>query len=105
VQAYKPPSTPKIITRRLIVHFHEHGKKSNAKPFGVHGPECLYGIGDTATPLTLEQLTKSVFDTHTPLVLEFGDAERGKFVSIAMRWENTRGQKGTWSEIVTVVVP
>jgi hypothetical protein len=56
-------------------------------------------------PHSIHGLTHSAFDTHTPLTLEFEEEERGKILWYAVRWENTRGEKGPWSEIMSVVIP
>jgi hypothetical protein len=76
---------------------------STAKPAGQHGAEIASVIADTKP--TLRQLAHSNFDTHSPLILTFEDEERGKTLWYAVRWENTRGEKGPWGEIVSVVIP
>jgi hypothetical protein len=43
--------------------------------------------------------------TRTPFTLEFSGHERGKTVYFALRWENTRGEKGHWSPIQNAIVP
>jgi hypothetical protein len=86
------------------IHFHDEGKKSVAKPKGVHGAEICWAILD-APPSHWNDLTNSSFDTRTPLRLEFDIEERGKTLYFAIRWENTRGEKGPWSEIQTAVIP
>jgi hypothetical protein len=58
-----------------------------------------------AMPADWSALTHSVFDTRTPLRLAFDGAERGRRLFYAMRWENTRGDKGPWSEIAETVIP
>ncbi|EIP96453.1 hypothetical protein OpiT1DRAFT_00868 [Opitutaceae bacterium TAV1] len=92
------------ILRQLTIHFHEHGKKTSAKPPGVHGAEILYALL-AAPPATLGELTRSGFDTHSPFTLSFDENERGKHVYFCLRWENTRGQKGPWSPIVSAIIP
>jgi hypothetical protein len=91
--------------RREDVHFYAKGqKKGSAKPAGQHGVEACYGVGDR--PATqIEELIHSTFDTDSPLKIHFTDADRGKVLSIALRWENTRGAKGPWSDIRTVIIP
>jgi hypothetical protein len=94
------------LIRWLIIDFRDQGMgHSNAKPFGVHGAELLYGIADGSGPLAFHQLTHSVFCTHSPFRIEFADELRGKTVYFCLRWENTRGQKGPWSEIVSAIIP
>jgi hypothetical protein len=46
-----------------------------------------------------------VFDTNSPLDIEFTEEDRGKVVWFAVRWENTRGEKGPWSEIYFAIIP
>jgi hypothetical protein len=50
-------------------------------------------------------LTHSAFDTRSPLKLQFENDLRGKTLYFAMRWENTRGEKGPWSPIMSVIIP
>ncbi|EIP98128.1 hypothetical protein OpiT1DRAFT_02579 [Opitutaceae bacterium TAV1] len=92
------------ILRQLTIHFHEHGKKSSAKPFGVHGAEIAWAILD-APPGSVDDLIRSRFDTHSPFTLAFDESQRGKTVYFCLRWENTRGEKGPWSPIVSAIVP
>jgi hypothetical protein len=80
----------------------ESGKK--AKPEGVHGFELAWGIFDTV-PTDWTQLNHSSFSTRATLQLTFGGNDRGKTVAYATRWEDTRGRKGSWSEIGTAVIP
>jgi hypothetical protein len=91
--------------RRLSIHFYDQGnKKSKAKPHGQHGAEICWIISDTPI-VDMAELTNSVFDTHTPFTLDFEGHERGKTVYFCLRWENTRGEKGPWSEIQSAIVP
>jgi hypothetical protein len=76
---------------------------SMAKPEGQHGAEIASAISETKP--NLHQLIRSNFDTHSPLILTFEDEERGKTLWYAARWENTRGEKGPWGEIQSVIIP
>ena len=105
VPATYPEFTPdSSVIRRLTVHFRNAGSDSNAKPKGVHGAEIRWAVLDTP-PAGVATLANSSFDTRTPFTLEFDDAQRGKTVYFCLRWENTRGEKGPWSEIVSAIVP
>jgi hypothetical protein len=102
------PHPPHILAiagdlRQVRFDFGE-SETSKAKPAGQHGVEVASVITDTK-PTDTDELTRSSFDTHTPLVLTFKEAERGKTLWYAARWENTRGEKGIWSEIMSVVIP
>jgi hypothetical protein len=59
------------------------------KPAGQHGAEIRWAMRDT----------------HMPLTFEFDESDRGKTVYFCLGWENTRGEKGPWSEIQSAIVP
>ena len=77
---------------------------SKAKPAGQHGMEMAGHIGGEK-PANVHGLTRSYFDTHTPLTIEFEEEDRGKTFWYAVRWENTEGKKGPWSEIQSAIIP
>jgi hypothetical protein len=77
---------------------------SRAKPAGQHGME-LAGLIGGERPANVYALTLSYFDTHTPLSIAFEEEDRGKTFWFAVRWENTRGEKGPWSEIQSAIIP
>ena len=77
---------------------------SKAKPEGQHGMELAGQIGGEK-PANVRALKLSYFDTHTPLVIEFEEEDRGKTFWYAVRWENTTGQKGPWSDIRSALIP
>ncbi|MDR0728658.1 MAG: hypothetical protein LBF19_00825, partial [Prevotellaceae bacterium] len=80
------------------------GSAGRAKPAGVHGAEIAWAILDTP-PDDWGALTHSSFDTHTPFRLSFPGDDRGKTLYFALRWENTTGEKGLWSDIQSVIIP
>jgi hypothetical protein len=91
--------------RRVSIHFYDQGKKkTKAKPEGQHGAEIRYAILDEP-PTKVANLNNSNFDTHTPFTFEFEEDERGKKLYLALRWENTRGEKGPWSRIEEAIIP
>jgi hypothetical protein len=75
-----------------------------AKPEGQHGVEVRWAILDEP-PTTVEELIHSSFITHSPLILTFDENQRGKKVYFCLRWENTRGEKGPWSDIFNAIIP
>ena len=77
---------------------------SRAKPYGVHGAEIAWAILD-ARAVDWSQLTHSIFSTASPVRLSFSGEQRGQSLYFAMRWENTRGEKGPWNEIQGVLIP
>ncbi|MDR1372368.1 MAG: hypothetical protein LBJ17_04475, partial [Dysgonamonadaceae bacterium] len=88
---------------RTVGFHYGASESSRSKPEGQHGIEVIHEISDTKPEL--EQMTRSDFDTHTPLKITFHDSERGKTLWFAGRWENTRGQKGPFGEIQSVIIP
>jgi hypothetical protein len=91
---------PAIIT----IAYRIKGEAGRAKPKNCHGMELRWVISDTP-PTDWTQLINSVFDTSSPLQLTFTGEQRGKTLFYAMRWENNIGQKGPWSEILSVIIP
>jgi hypothetical protein len=89
--------------RRISVYFHAADKK-RGKPDGVHGITILHAILDHP-PLSIAELTQSTFDTKSPCVFEFTEEQRGKRVYFCCCWENSRGEKGPWSEIMMAIIP
>jgi hypothetical protein len=111
----KPPVVPEtspVATVRMpgpgIVEFHYRDSSvdnsSRAKPAGVHGAEICWAILDTP-PVNWSQLEHSSFDTASPFRLSFEGEERGRHLYFALRWENTRGEKGPWCAIQDTVIP
>jgi hypothetical protein len=92
------------VIRRLNIHFRDITGNSRGKPAGVHGVEIKWAVLDTP-PESADLLANSSFDTRSPMMLSFTDAQRGKNVYLCLRWENTRGEKGPWSEIAMAIVP
>jgi hypothetical protein len=90
--------------RRIIVSFFALDNLLKAKPKGVHGCEMLWGVFDISVT-RLEELTHSAFDTRSPYTITFTDEQRVKHFCFALRWENTRGEKGPWSEIHIAIIP
>jgi hypothetical protein len=92
---------------RIGVYYHAHDEErgtKNAKPFGVHGVELAWAILDTP-PSSYAELVHSVFDTRSPYVFQFDLSDAGKHFYCCLRWENTTGQKGPWSETKTAIIP
>jgi hypothetical protein len=96
-------SAPATVT----IHYQDAGSQALAKPDGVRGGEFVYIIraaGDPP-PVDWSELTNSFFDTRTPLTLTFTGKQRGMILYFASRWENTRGEKGPWNNIRSIIIP
>jgi hypothetical protein len=91
----------------VIVHFHDSAGdgKSEAKPDGVHGAEIRWQVFDAPQDVTFDDLVESSFDTHTPFEINFAEEQRGKYFYYVMRWENTRGEKGSFGRIDNAIIP
>jgi hypothetical protein len=85
------------------INYRSRGK-GIAKPKGVHGAEIVHAILSTP-PTDWSQLTNSSFDTKTPMRFAFAGEQRGHTFYFALRWENTRGEKGPWSDIYNAIIP
>jgi hypothetical protein len=92
------------IIRCLILYFFDIISKARAKPHGVHGAEIRWAILN-APPAHIDELINSAFGTRSPFTLDFDESQRGKTVYFCLRWENTTGDKGPWSEIISAVIP
>jgi hypothetical protein len=90
---------------RIIIAFFEKGSShKKAKPAGQHCVEVGWVQSDT--PITRwDELAHSNVDTNSPFTLSFENDQRGKTVYFALRWENTRGEKGPWSAIQNAIIP
>jgi hypothetical protein len=111
--AYTPtlkPHTPeetlaKDEGREAAVPYRDKGSARRGKPKDVHGIEVCWAILDHP-PASIKELINSAFDTESPLILEFGEEDRGKRVYLVGRWEIEReGVKGDFGEIVPAVIP
>ena len=105
------PTTAPIATidtsRRLshILDFRDKDRpRSKAKPDGVAGCEIWVKIGGNppAAPSELHYLGS---DTNTPYLNEYPGADAGKPAHYWLRWVNTRGEKGPWSDNVGGTIP
>jgi hypothetical protein len=92
------------VPREVIADFRDHGSSVKAKPPGIHGLELKYTIQENS-PKSVDELIHSEFDTHSPIILKFKDEERGKIVWMCGRWQNTKGEKGPWSEFYSAIIP
>ena len=75
---------------------------SRAKPDGVTGCEIWVKIGDT--PSDPSELKYLATDTRSPYVAEFDGADAGKTAYYMLRWVNSRGERGPWSQTVSATI-
>jgi hypothetical protein len=102
-----PAATVKLPGPGVVeIHFRDNSvdNPSHAKPYQVHGAEICWVVSDEP-PVNWSQLVHSSFDTASPFRLSFEGDQRGRRLFFALRWENTRGEKGPWSEIQDAIIP
>lgn len=89
---------------RHMIHFAETGKKG--KPAGVMGCEVWMKItaAGAAAPVDPSELSFLALDTRTPYIAEYDGADAGKTAHYMLRWVNTRGDKGPWSETISATI-
>jgi hypothetical protein len=83
-----------------ILYWDGMSGKRGSKPHGVEGVRIFYRVSDV--PITdQEQLTKSVWATKCPHIIRFTEADRGKRVYFALKWEIRKEDgESPWSEIL-----
>ena len=102
-----PPSTRPVgqvnTSNRLehtIIFTDEDG--SHARPKGARGCQIWYKEGEPIT--NYDELSFMATDTKSPYIHRFPVDKAGKTVHYWLRWENTRGEVGPWSTVVTATV-
>jgi hypothetical protein len=76
---------------------------SRAKPSGAMGCEIWVKVGDPA-PTDPSQLRFLATDTRTPYVAIYGGEDAGKVAHYMLRWVNTKGEQGPWSQTVSATI-
>jgi hypothetical protein len=105
-----PPSTiPELeldtsIIRQVAVIFRDNGSEKRGKPQGVHGIELRWSFLETV-PASVENLKNSAFGTASPYIFAFDETDRSKALYICPSWENNKGEKCPWGEIVKAIIP
>jgi hypothetical protein len=111
----KPSPAPAIGSRpELEVHFPQIQQHSltvrdseldgRAMPAHAVGFEVWRKVGDPA-PAQESDWLLVVQAPHSPCLLTYGEQESGVRIYYRVRWVNTRGVPGPWSETVSAVVP
>lgn len=100
------PTASVDTSKRLqhVINFtDESGAGKRAKPPGVIGVEIWTKIGD-APPADATECTFLALDTATPYLVQFSGAQAGKKAFYLLRWVNTRGDQGPWSETFSATI-
>lgn len=107
-----PPSTKPVAivdTRTRLQHsiaFADEGTPTKkSKPPGAMGCEIWIKVSAAnAPPADPSELKFLALDTSTPYVATFPGADGGKTAHYMLRWVNSRGEKGPWSQTVSATI-
>ncbi len=88
---------------RHTIQFVDELTSSHAKPDGVVGCEVWVKVGDPA-PADASALKYLATDTLTPYTVDYDGADAGKIAYYMLRWVNTRGEQGPWSQTVSATI-
>ncbi len=75
-----------------------------ARPYGVRGCEVYVAVADNP-PTNPEDYRFVAFSTRTPELIKFKSDDGGKTANILIRWVNTKGEPGPWSQIISATIP
>jgi hypothetical protein len=89
---------------RARIHFRdETSEKSEARPYGMIGCQASFAISDKKIEDT-KLLIRVELMTRSPYIFVFTPEDEGKFLSIAVCWQNNSGKLGSLSAISHVVI-
>jgi hypothetical protein len=101
-----PTSAPvaQVDTSKRLEHTISFADESGsaAKPDGVKGCQIWYKIGEPA--IDPSELSYMATDTASPYNYQFNGSHAGKTVYYWLRWENSRGKTGPWSNVVMATI-
>jgi hypothetical protein len=81
----------------------EEKEKSEAKPYGVIAAGFLWAVLPEP-PKSYDDLTHSSFVTRSPFTWQFDLKDAGRTLYVCACWLNTRGEKGPWSKIQSIII-
>ncbi|MDD5185426.1 MAG: hypothetical protein PHS84_09225 [Paludibacter sp.] len=105
-----PTTTPIIsltseeIGALRVIYSDSSAPGTHYKPDNVVFCELCYKIGGTA-PVTPAECNESANISRSHAALQFTPESRGKTVYVFARWVNRNGKTGSWSGMVTALVP
>lgn len=104
-----PQSFPVVVidnSKRLqqtLRYFDVNTPSSQARPQGIASAEIRRYIGATP-PSGPEQFERLDESRRSPYVVQYTGADAGKTAYYMMRWVNSRGERGPWSETVSATI-
>ena len=105
----RPSTSPRgqvdfSVRRRHSIHFSDEAMAlSKAKPDGVHGCEIYIKVGGIA-PQSVSEMSFLGTCTATPHKVDFEGTQAGQTAYYWLRWVNTRGESGPWSDTVSATI-
>jgi len=109
-KAAATPETRPVVTvdtsqrlRHIITFVDETTPNTRAKPEGVSGGEVSVKVGGPP-PVDPDECVYLATDTRTPYTAEYEGADGGKVAHYMLRWVNTRGERGPWSQTVSATI-
>lgn len=88
---------------RHTLRVRDSDSKGTGRPAHVAGFEIWRRIGGHTEP-TLKEMHLVGQATRSPHTLEYDWAYRAQPVWYALRWVNTRGEKGPWGEFISAII-
>ncbi len=95
---------------RHVLHFADESSFTRSgKPPGVRGVQIWVKLvqpqnGLAQPPAGPSELSFVAAATRTPYALDFGGGDANKVAHYMLRWENTRGETGPWSETASATI-
>jgi hypothetical protein len=83
------------------IHFYNSGG-SKAKPYLVRGCQIWYKIGEPAVDVS--ELRYLITAPKSVYIHQLEGQHAGKMVHYWLRWENTKGETGPWSNVISGTV-
>lgn len=108
-EAAEPTSRPvaTVDTSQRLQHtisfVDELSPTTRAKPAGISGCEVWVKVGGEA-PVDPSELKYLATDTRTPYTAGYDGNDGGKIAYYMLRWVNTRGERGPWSQTVAATI-
>lgn len=88
--------------RHIISWVDEATPNRRARPDGVIGCQIWNKVG--AQPTGPTDLAYVIMDPRSPYIIEYEDEDAGKTAYYMLRWVNSRGETGPWSQTVSATI-
>jgi hypothetical protein len=94
-------------TREHLIRWHVDEDESRALPYGVNGWVLVYHIVEPGQPIPLdpEEMGHSILVTRNPYIVQHKPSDEGKKCAYAGAFQNKKGEKGPWSDVIAAFIP